>query len=216
VPLIRQMQIDYVLVDLSPAISSINQSFFMSSSHFIVPCNPDYFCSLAIDSLSEVLPRWAQWPEKALQSSLFEGTAYPIPSHTPLFLGTINQRFRPRYGSPASAFKMWIDRINDKIESTLAPVFKNRRMLLNPDIYKEIGVDNELYNLANISDFNSLIARSQDYNVPIYELTDEQLETKGNVLENMQDSRDDFRSIFEKLANSIVDATKKSGLYLTA
>ncbi len=212
----KDLRIDYVLVDLSPAISSLNQNFVMSSSHFIVPCNPDYFCSLAIDSLAEVLPKWAEWPDKANASGIFQGAAYPVPSHRPLFLGTINQRFRPRYGAPASAFKMWIDRINEKVEKKLVPIFKKFKMMMPEVSYADVSVNSEPFNLANIADFNSLIARSQDYNVPIFELTDSQLETVGTVLKNMKQSRSDFRTLFENLATSVVSATVGSTAFLTA
>ncbi len=212
----KDLKIDYVLVDLSPAISSLNQNFVMSSSHFIVPCNPDYFCSLAIDSLAEVLPKWAEWPDKANASGIFQGAAYPVPSHRPLFIGTINQRFRPRYGAPASAFKMWIDRINQKVENKLVPVFKRFKMMMPEALYAAVSVNSEPFNLANIADFNSLIARSQDYNVPVFELTDTQLETVGTVLKNMKKSRNDFKTLFENLATSVVTATDNSAAFLTA
>ncbi|MGB6133287.1 MAG: AAA family ATPase [Acidobacteriaceae bacterium] len=212
----KELKADFVLADLSPAISSLNQNFVMSSSHFIVPCNPDYFCSLAIDSLSDVLPRWAEWPDKAVKSGLFQGAAYPVPSHRPLFLGTINQRFRPRYGAPASAFKMWITRINERVQKKLVPVFEKYRMLMPPDLYKQISVNSEPFNLANIADFNSLIARSQDYNVPIFELSDKQLETVGKVLKTMKESRDQFDHLFKSLAISVITATAGSGLALSA
>ncbi len=212
----KELKVDYILVDLSPAISSLNQNFFMSSSHFIVPCNPDYFCSLAIDSLSEVLPKWAEWPDKAKASGLFQGAAYPVPTHRPLFLGTINQRFRPRYGAPASAFKMWIDRINKRVEDKLVPVFRKFKMMMPADLYARYSVNSEPYNLANIADFNSLIARSQDYSVPIFELSDSQLETVGTVLNNMKKSRNDFNELFHGLAASVVALTDGSGFSLNA
>lgn len=212
----KALKIDYILVDLSPAISSLNQNFVMSSSHFIVPCNPDYFCSLAIDSLAEILPKWAEWPDKAKVTGIFQGAAYPVPTHRPLFLGTINQRFRPRYGEPASAFKMWIDRINQKVDKKLVPVFKKFKMMMPDAMYENVSVNSEPFNLANIADFNSLIARSQDNNVPIFELTDAQLETVGTVLKNMQKSRNDFNTLFKNLATSVVTATTNSNAFLTA
>jgi chromosome partitioning protein len=212
----RELKIDYILVDLSPAISSLNQNFFMASSHFIVPCNPDYFCSLAIDSLAEVLPKWAEWPDKARTSGIFQGAAYPITTHKPLFLGTVNQRFRPRYGAPASAFQLWIDRINKKVDKELVPMFRRHKMLLPAGLYPKTCVNGEPYNLANIADFNSLIARSQDHNVPIFELTDNQLETVGTVLDNMKTSRDQFKKLFTTLAKSVIASTQQSGFHLSA
>lgn len=204
----EKYDIDFVLVDMSPAISAINQNFFMSSTHFIVPSSPDYFCELAIFSLAKVLPRWANWPKRAMQSDLFNSAAYPIPTHTPLFLGTINQRFRPRYGRPAQAFQRWIDRINETVSTELVPRLRENNMLLPERLYEKSSVNSEPFNLANISDFNSLIARSQENGVPVFELTDEQLDTGGRILENMKESRDRFDNLFTNLAKSLIDLTR--------
>lgn len=48
-------EIDYVLLDLSPSISGLNQIALMGSRYFIVPTSPDYFCLQAIYSLSKTL-----------------------------------------------------------------------------------------------------------------------------------------------------------------
>ena len=111
---------------------------------------------------------------------------------------------------------MWIDRINQKVERKLVPVFKKFKMMMPDNLYAKVSVNSEPFNLANIADFNSLIARSQDYNVPIFELTDKQLETVGTVLENMKKSRDDFKALFESLATSVITATSDSDAYLSA
>ena len=60
------------------------------------------------------------------------------------------------------------------------------------------------YNLANIADFNSLIAQSQVHNVPIFALTDAQLERVGVVLANMIRSREQFRTTFNDLAQCVI------------
>ena len=59
------------------------------------------------------------------------------------------------------------------------------------------------YNLANIADFNSLIAQSQKHNTPVFALSDKQLEQAGVILQNMKKSRDDFAKTFDELANSV-------------
>jgi chromosome partitioning protein len=206
----KELHVDYVLVDMSPSISAINQNFFMTSTHFVVPCSPDYFCSLAIDSLAKVLPRWAQWPIRAKESGLFDGAAYPIPTHTPLFLGTLNQRYRPRYGAPARGFQMWIDRINERVKSKLVPALLKQQMMLPDATYQDGTVNADPYSLANIADFNTLIARSQDQNVPIFELTDTQLGVTGPLLKNMRKSRKEFHTLFKRLAESVISMTTTS------
>lgn len=200
----EEHRIDYVLVDMSPSISALNQNLFMTSTHFVVPSSPDYFCAQAIDSLAQVLPKWAQWPKKAAGSGLFVGAAYPIPTHTPLFLGTINQRYRPRYGQPAQAFQRWIDRINQRVVDVLVPALRAEGMLLPEAAYSAAAVNSEPYSLANIADFNTLIARSQEHGVPIFELTDPQLELKGPLLANTRKARDRFHELFKDLAASVI------------
>ena len=59
------------------------------------------------------------------------------------------------------------------------------------------------YNLANIADFNSLIAQSQKHSTPIFALNDAQLKQVGVVLETMKKSRDDFAVTFDALAKSV-------------
>lgn len=56
---------DYVLVDMSPSLSSINQNILLTSDFFIVSTSLDYFSVMAIESLATVLPRWHDWAEKA-------------------------------------------------------------------------------------------------------------------------------------------------------
>ncbi|MFC0147358.1 hypothetical protein ACFSUK_28110 [Sphingobium scionense] len=60
-------------------------------------------------------------------------------------------------------------------------------------------------------DFNSLIARSQEHQVPIFELTPEQLEQAGSVLASSQKSQDQFRQLFNDAAKrtiKVVDAIR--------
>ena len=47
--------IDYVLIDLSPAISYLNTNILLSSNAFILPCSPEKFSVEALTSLPELL-----------------------------------------------------------------------------------------------------------------------------------------------------------------
>jgi chromosome partitioning protein len=63
------------------------------------------------------------------------------------------------------------------------------------------------FNLINIADFNSLIAQSQKYNVPMFSLTDKQIEQAGEILKNMKLSRDKFKKSFATLAKCVESIT---------
>lgn len=110
---------DFVLIDMNPSLSSINQNLLMTSDFFLVPTSPDFFSVMAIESLSTVLPRWHAWSERAKQNSILKSAAYPYPASTPKFLGTVIQKFRPRKGAPTVGFQKWIDQINARVSGRL-------------------------------------------------------------------------------------------------
>lgn len=200
-----EYDIDYVLVDMSPSISATNANIFMQSDYFIVPCAPDYFCYMAVESLSAIFPRWCKVYDKMSENEIFQTAAYKLKKTPPIFLGTIQQRYRPRNGSPARAFAEWINDINDLVVSRLVPILKKNSMCVSEG---KTYVFEEPYNLINIADFNSLIAHSQEFNVPIYLLKKDQVNQTGVVWKNLKKSRDDFYDTFSKLANKIMDITK--------
>ena len=68
----------------------------------------------------------------------------------------------------------------------------------------------EPYDLAHIADFNSLIAISQQYQVPVYALTREQIASAnqfGHALNTMEESKKAFNAEFETLTQRIVTLT---------
>jgi len=200
----NRYNIDYILIDMSPSISATNANILMESDFFILPCAPDYFCYMAIDSLEKVFPRWNNTYKKLRENTIFKNASYKISDSAPRFIGTIQQRYRPRNGSPAKAFSEWIDDINRLVSNKLVPVLKDNDMVI---CYEAANYENH-YNLINIADFNSLIAQSQANNTPVYLLTQEQVQKSGSVWDNMKKNIDDFNSTFDTLANRVIQATR--------
>jgi len=195
----KNLGFEYVIIDMSPSIGALNQCLLMSSDYFIIPTSPDFFCAQAIKSLSSIIPRW----NKEIIQFRGEDITYPFSSSPPKFLGFISQRYRPRSGSPAKSFQRWIDIIRDTVNSRLIPALIPEKMTISIAEFKESISNDEPFNLANIADFNSLIAQSQKHSVPIYALKDDQLEQSGVVLDNMKESRDNFKTAFSKLATEL-------------
>ena len=193
---------DYVLIDLNPSLSSFNQNLLLTSHYFIVPTNPDYFSAMAVQSLSRVLPNWRKWAKRAAELELLKKAVYPFPDVSPKLLGTIVQNYRPRDGSPAAAFQAWIDKINDSVSNELVPALDKCDMALPHSVYEEHGVKG--FCLATIPDFNSLIAKSQEHQTPVYELTQGQIGQAGTVLDTTLKSRDNFKEMFSDLADKVI------------
>lgn len=198
-----QYNYDYILIDMSPSVGALNQCLLMSSDYFIVPTAPDFFCAQAIKSLTRVIPKW----NREVSDFRDEEYSYHLPLNPPKFIGIISQKYRPRNGAPAKSFQRWIDIINNEVANALIPALMPIGMSINEEVFDAHSVRGEPFNLANIADFNSLIAQAQKHNVPVYALTDEQIEQGGNILENMKLSRDDFEETFQTLAETVRDLT---------
>jgi len=203
----EKMGANYVLVDMSPSLSSINQNLLMTSDFFIVPTSPDYFSVMAIESLATVLPRWHDWAVQASSLPVLRDADYPFPKPNLKFLGTIIQKYRPRGGgAPAAAFKTWINEINRRVSRRLIPVLTKANMVLPDNAYRQAQLPTE-FCLAQISDFNSLIAKSQESRTPIFALSEEQIGQTGVVLEQTRESQKEFKQVFSKLADEVVSLT---------
>ncbi len=208
----KQYKADLILIDMSPSLGSVNQNLLMTSDFFIVPMAPDYFSVMATDSLASVLPRWATWAETAKKIQALQTATYPFPDKTPKFIGTIIQRFRLREGQKASAaFQKWIDDIEKSIKERLLPALKGSNMLLPERIYEKYGAPLGKP-LIQMSDFNSLIALSQKHKMPIFDLSDEQLEQTGIVLRATKKSMLQFKELYDKGASRILKIINASGI----
>jgi len=200
---------DYILIDMSPSLGSINQNILTTSDFFIVPTTADFFSVMAIDSLSKVLPKWHAWAKQAGSLQILQDATYPFPKTTIRFLGTIIQNYRIRNNKATTAFQTWIDKIEKDVAKKLVPALQRSGMLLPMQDYTENEMSDCL-TLAKISDFNSLIALSQEHQTPVFALTDEQLSSsnwQGNVLNNAQEKKKDFYSNFDTLADKIIGLT---------
>ncbi|MEC4841068.1 ParA family protein [Mycobacteroides chelonae] len=194
---------DFVIVDLSPGLGPINQNLVSTSDYVILPTAPDFFSVMAIDSIARVLPRWKRWADQAFTMPILGNAAYPFPEPGMKVLGTVVQKYRPRGGQPAAAFQKWIEEINAAARNRLVPALKDGGLLLSDSQYAAGGVSLDDLCLAQIPEFNSLIAKSQEKCTPVFALTDEQLGGSGSVLENWLDSRDSFNQQFTELTDKI-------------
>jgi hypothetical protein len=115
-------------------------------------------------------------------------------------------------GDAQHSFRKIMDKISTEIDTTLVPALENENMLLNKesytDTYEEMtrGTNNikykSIYCLAEISNFNKLIALSNQKSVPIFEL----------YLNNPRDGQLKtikwFKFLFRRIAERVISLTK--------
>lgn len=199
---------DFVLVDLSPGLGSINQNLVTTADFFAVPASPDVFSVMAIESLARVLPRWIRWARSAAELEALASADYPFPKPDLKFLGTIVQRYRLKGGIPTEAFRSYFDELDRAIEDILVPALTRAELLLEPKRYKAAGLEGAL-RLASIPDFNTLIANSQQARKPVFALTQEDVGRRGYVWDTQKQNIDSFRETFELMAERIEDLTRE-------
>jgi len=202
----KEYEADYILIDMSPSLSSINQNLLMTSDFFIVPTNPSYFSVMAVESLVSVLPRWSDWASKAHSMPVLREAVYPFPDVVPKFLGIIVQKYQPYGKSPASSFQKWIKKIENLVINKLIPVLQEKEMVLSEDVYYNVD-QNKPYTLTSIADFKSLIAKSEENQTPVFALSPEQIGETGIILKGAIQRRDEFKKTFSDLADKIIRLT---------
>lgn len=198
--------IEYIIIDMNPSLSSINQDLLITSDYFFVPTSPDIFSYMAIKSLSRILPNWEKWAKNA--RTLFHEAEYPLPMNTPKFLGYTINDFNLSKGEPTKAFAELMDKISEVINQELTPNLRNEGMLLPNDKYvaaqslnkrlKSQHRELNKYCIAEISNFNKLIAMSNDQSIPIFELSNDGMQ------EGQRKTLGWFKALFELIADKIL------------
>jgi cellulose biosynthesis protein BcsQ len=201
----QKYKAEFVLIDMNPSLSAINQDLLISSDFFLVPTSPDLFSYMSIKSLARVLPSWEKWAKTA--RPLFADAEYPLPSNTPKFIGYTINDFNLSEGQPSYSFKVIMDKISDCIQKELIPNLKKEGMLLDDSKYQEAAELNhnlrsqraiDKYCLGEISNFNKLIAISNKLSVPIYELSSDRL------LSGQKKTLYWFKILFDTIASKLI------------
>lgn len=203
----EKYQADYVLIDMNPSLSAINQNLLMTSDYFIVPTSPDYFSIMALESMATVLPNWARWAQQAASTPvLTEDATYPFPKVTPKFLGIIIQRYlsysdQHLENRAAKSVQKWIDKIKEVVKTKLVDAFRSNEA----DSFETLLLPHyDDYCLAEIEEFRTLIALSHTHQRPVFELAS----VEGEKIQPQQkESSRKFQRVFSKFAGKVIKLT---------
>lgn len=199
---------DFVLIDLNPSLSAINQDLLISSDYFIIPTSTDYFSVQSIRSLATKLPEWENWAKKARE--LFKDSFYPLPLTTPKFLGFTCNKFNLQGvgGQPQKNHREMMDNIGKVIDELLVPNLRNADMLLDESVYHQYPrkqrKTQSKFCLAEFSDYNKLNVISQQQNIPLFDVPDLEL-GEGQII-----TRDWFRDLYDYFASEILTRTSNA------
>lgn len=205
------IDVDYVIVDMSPSLGALNQNLVTISDLLIVPTSPDFFSIMALQSLSRVLPRWARWAQAASENEVLAEASYPFPKPRLKLGGVVIQRYRlyrkattsKPYGTPTGPFRAWIKRVEDACKDQFVPAMQAAGLTYREEEYEFANVPQARV-IGQVQEFNSLLPKSQDYHVPVYELTGDQLDQVGVVLQGSVEQIKSLRRIFSSMADRVI------------
>jgi cellulose biosynthesis protein BcsQ len=200
-----QCDADYVFIDMNPGLSAINQTFFMSADAFIVPTNPDPFSLMALKTLKTILPRWKTWIERSRE--YFHDASYPLPDTEMKFIGEVIQRFYIRNRKAANPYKNKIEEIITYIENDFVPALESKKMLYDIQPLIASGILTN-HCLAEIPEFGALLQKANEQNIPVVALTEEQIGTAGNVLDQMNEKKRIISDSFDTMSRVIMELVK--------
>ena len=207
----ESLNVDYVVVDMSPSLGAMNQNLVSISDLLIVPTSPDFFSIMALQSLARVLPRWNRWAEAAAANEVLRDASYPFPKPRIKLAGLVIQRYRlyrkpteaEPYGTPTGPFAAWIEKVAMASKDTFLPALDAAGLTFSSQEYEGAGVPDTAV-LAQVQEFNSLLPKSQDFHVPVFELTDTQLDQVGIVLEGSRAQIASLHRIFSAMADRVI------------
>ena len=202
----KKYDAEYVIVDMSPSLGPLNQNLLMTGDYFMVPLHPDYFSSMALTSLAKTLPRWKAWAKTAYGIDVLKTADYPFPEPKATFIGAVIQKYRPRSGKASKAFQHWIDQLVAGLKDELIPSLEKAELLNSAKYKSKIGIDPWIP-IMEVADFNSLIALSQEHQIPVYALTPE-IVGKGAIWEQAKESMVIFEKAFRTCAERVLALTK--------
>lgn len=210
--------IDIVLVDMSPSVSATNHCILMSSDYFIIPISPDFYCYQAIDSLSNVFPRWVREIE-----AFKDGEANSLPTSNPKMLGLISQNYRiytvdndgkedTDQKTMSKAYVEWLEKIKAIVSDKLVPTLSSIGMIVSEQVFEGAVSYDKPYHLAGVQNFSGLIPVSQKLSKPIFELTAEDGGWSGARWKRTQNDKEhgikvnieEADKVYTKLAEAIL------------
>lgn len=208
---------DYVLIDMSPSLGALNQNLVAISDLLLIPTAPDYFSIMALQSMARVLPRWMRWANAASENAVLSDASYAFPKPRLKLAGAVIQRYRLHrapsedqpYGTPTGPFRQWIQKVTRSLNEQFVPAMRAAGLVFPNEIYDRADIPPSLV-VAQIQEFNSLLPKSQEHRVPVYELTSDQLQQGGIVLAGSERQIISLHRIFTNLAERIESLAQSS------
>jgi len=194
---------DFVIIDLSPALSATNQLLLMLSDYFIVPVNPSIFSRQALSNLGQI---FRMWNGQLAGNKLFAKRIKTLPK----MLGIVCQNYRPYSRKDEENTKSAL-RFSERIAElnsyavTLANDLNSFGMALTPDEFRQVFENSEPYRVASIPDYNQLGVVSEGERLPVISIEDRMLNRYKLATPHYKQKIIDFKAECGKIIHGLLN-----------
>jgi cellulose biosynthesis protein BcsQ len=155
------MDADIILIDVGPNLGSLNRTVLISSDYVITPVAPDIYSLKGLSNLGPRLSKWrGEWRTRLEKRPGLVGGPMPRGDMKPL--GYIVMQHSERAGRPVKSYRQLIDWI---------PAVFHKEVLNDDKTGDDLKVEDDVYCLARIKHYHSLMPMSMETRKPIFSLT---------------------------------------------
>lgn len=192
-----KVQADIVLVDIGPNLGAINRSVLIATDYVVIPLGADLFSLQGLKNLGPTLTEWKEtWNDRLNRwrrsSDCEEYAEFELPQGRMQPIGYLCQQHSVRLDRPVKAYDKWIKRI--------PRVY--REAVLNQNDSEQVEPEQDMYRLATIKHYRSLIPMAQEHRKPVFNLTPAD-GAIGSHAGAVRDARTDFELLAKKIAAKI-------------
>lgn len=181
-------QAEVVLIDVGPNLGAINRAAIISADFVIFPLAPDLFSLQGLRNLGPTLREWRKdWQDRINRWP--DGSRLSLPSADITPAGYIVMQHAVRAGRPVQAYQKWMRRIPEVYRAEALDAMTERAP----------STDNDLYCLATLKHYRSLMPMAQEARKPMFHLKAADGALGGHI-HAVQDCYRDFENLATAIA----------------
>jgi cellulose biosynthesis protein BcsQ len=194
--------VDWIVLDMSPALSATNQLLLMLSDYFVVPVNPSIFSRQALQNLNEIFRGWNR------NLSSFDIFSRKI-KRLPQMLGIVCQNYRlysRKEEDNTKSAKRFEDRMCELNNCAigLATDLNSFGMAITPVEFACVFPQSTPYRIANIPDYNQLATVSETEKIPVNGLDSKILNQYKINTKQYTDKLNDFKGQCDRIVQGLL------------
>lgn len=198
--------VDYILIDVGPSSGALTRACFLACDGYFIPTAPDRFNVQAIGTLATIIGKWIGDHSQIIPE--FEKLELPVKHGMPKLLGVVLQNFKIRGGKPKPTYRMWMERIPQKVESDLLPILTS----FNSEGYDlTCGLTGDEIVATKIRDFEGLAPLMQEHGKAMFSISQQDtaaMDTNGKVWSGQvwtgaEERMADYKSRIQEITNRL-------------